>query len=129
MYHIAPLLHFNAFRMAVFYVYYMFFMEKAGKGMGLLKTVPFLTSKLQPLSKLGASRGSYLQDSFRTTQLIPSLQRIKNLAFATSGELGTLKIIVVSGFLVLFSIMILMGLSQIFKRAKMNKVHLQLSQK
>ena len=115
--------------MAVFYLYYLFFVLKAGKGMGLLKTIPFLTSKLQPLSKLGASKGSYLQDSFRTTQLIPSLQRIKNLAFVTSGEVATLKIVVVSGFLVLFSLMILMAGSQIFNRTKLNKVNLQLSKK
>ena len=114
--------------MPVFFIC-IFLLVEVGKGMGLLKTLPLLTSKLQPLSKLGASKGSYLQDSFRTTQLIPSLQRIKNLAFATNGELGTLKIVVISGFLLLSVILVLMAVSHMLGRAKMNKVHLQLAQK
>ena len=37
-----------------------------------------LSHGLQPSSTLSAGRGGYLQDDFRTTQLIPTFRRIKN---------------------------------------------------
>ena len=37
-----------------------------------------LSHGLQPSSTLSAGRGSYLQDDFRKTQLIPTFRRIKN---------------------------------------------------
>ena len=114
--------------MSIFLVF-LFILLELGKGIWLLKTLPFLTAKLHPLSKPGASKGSYLQDSFRTTQLIPSLQRIKNLAFATNGELGNLKIVVISGFLIVSVILIVIVVSHFVNRSKVNKVNLQLGQK
>ena len=100
-----------------------------GKGIELLKTLPFLKAKLQPLSKFGASKGSYLQDSFRTTQLIPSLQRINSLVFSMHGDFIHLKVVVISGYLIIAVIPLIVMISHLVNRTEVNKVSLQLENK
>ena len=98
-------------------------------GVPLLKAWPTLTQKLQPLSKLGASKGSYLQDSFRTTQLIPSLQRIKTFVINIHTDIVHIRSVVISGFLVTALVILVLSVSFFFNLSKVNKVSVLMEKK